>query len=240
MVPEPNEPHDGGSPIEAVAVGAFGAVLGGAVGAPLGVAVPFAIVGAANGALCGWRRVYEWGCSRGLAAAVLDSTWALPITAAGLASQALGIVPGSPGYDASLSRRQNRMVFRRGFVPRRGFAITVGNVVSGAGDTSLARRRRLVTDHEDVHVWQARWLGPLYPVLYGAWLLAGGAAGAVVWLVARRDQPFTKVVESCAYYLNPFEWWAYSRDDHWPPSGKVAGLGWKHPIAAPLHRRRPT
>ena len=54
--------------------------------------------------------------------------------------------------DESLSRRSNRMVFRRGFVPRRGFAITIGNVVSGAGDTSLPRRRRLVTDHEDVHV----------------------------------------------------------------------------------------
>jgi hypothetical protein len=37
------------------------------------------------------------------------------------------------------------------------------------------------------------------------------------------------VIESCAYYLNPFEWWAYSRDDHWPPSGKVEQLGWKRP-----------
>lgn len=240
MTNEPVDPSDGGSPTEAAAVAAFGAVLAGAAGGPLGLAIPFAAIGAANGAVCGWRRVYEWGCSRGVAAVVLDSTWSLPMTAAGLASQVLGVVRGSPEYDPSLSRRQNRMVFRRGFVPRRGFAITVGNVISGGGDTSVARRRRLVTDHEDVHVWQSRWLGPLYPLLYGSWLLGGGVVGCVVWAVAHRDQPVTKVIESCAYYLNPFEWWAYSRDDHWPPSGKVPGLGWSRPIAAPLHRRRPT
>ena len=39
-----------------------------------------------------------------------------------------------------------------------------------------------------------------------------------------------RLVESFAYYLNPFEWWAYSRDDHWPPSGKLDGVGWRRPI----------
>jgi hypothetical protein len=227
---------DGGSLLEAAAVGIAGGALAAAVGAPFGLAVPAGAIGAANGVLCGWRRVYAWGCSTGPVAFVLDSTWALPMTTAALGSQVLGLVRGEPGYDDSLSRRANRMVFRRGFVPRRGFAITVGNVISGAGDTTSARRRKLVTDHEDVHVWQARWLGPLYPVLYGAWMVVGGSAGAVVWAVRRRNERFTKVVESCAYYLNPFEWWAYSRDDHWPPSGKVAGLGWKRPIVGPFRR----
>jgi hypothetical protein len=232
------EPRDGGSLIEAAVVGVAGAVLGVAVGAPLGVAPVLGAVGAANGAITGWRRVYDWGCSTGPVAFVLDSTWALPMTAAALTSQALGVVRGAPGYDASLSRRANRMVFRRGFVPRRGFAITIGNVVSGAGDTSQPRRRQLVTDHEDVHVWQARWFGPLYPLLYGGWMLAGGAVGIVVWATTRRTDRFAKVVESCAYYLNPFEWWAYSRDDHWPPSGKVRGLGWRKPIVRPLRSQR--
>jgi hypothetical protein len=232
------EPTDGGSLLEAAAVGVLGAAAAGAVGAPLGLAAPLAIVGGVNGAICGWRRIYDWGCSTGVVAFVLDSTWALPMTAAGLVSQALGAVRGRPGYDDSLSRRANRQVFRRGFVPRRGFAITIGSVVSGAGDTASPRRRRLVTDHEDVHVWQARWLGPFYPVMYGAWMLLGGAAGVVVWMVRHRSEPVSRVVESCAYYLNPFEWWAYSRDDHWPPAGKVAGLGWRRPIVRPLSARR--
>ena len=231
------ESSDGGNLIEAAAVCVVGGAFGAAFGAPFGIAVPLGAVGAANGAICGWRSIYDWSCSTGLVAFTLDSTWTLPMTAAGLASQAIGVVRGAPGYDASLSRRANRQVFRRGFVPRSGFAITVGNVISGAGDTSQPRRRRLVTDHEDVHVWQARWFGPLYPLLYGAWMLGGGAAGMVVWAVRRRSERFTKVVESCAYYLNPFEWWAYSRDDHWPPSGKVAGLGWREPIVRPRRYR---
>lgn len=232
-----NDPSsDGGSLIEAAAVGALGAACASVVGAPLGLAVPFAVVGAANGIITGWRRVYDWGCTNGVVAFVLDSTWAIPMTGAGLASQLLGLARGRAGYDASLSRRANRMVFRRGFVPRRGFAITVGGVVSGAGDTADPRRRQLVSDHEDVHVWQARWFGPFYPLLYGGWMAVGGAVGVVVWAVGQRRAPLAKVVESCAYYLNPFEWWAYSRDDHWPPSGKVRDLGWRSPIVRPLRR----
>ena len=232
----PTESSDGGNLIEAAAVCVVGGVFASAVGAPLGLAVPLGAVGAANGAICGWRRIYDWSCSTGLVAFTLDSTWALPMTAAGLASQAIGVVRGAPGYDESLSRRANRQVFRRGFVPRRGFVITIGNVVSGGGDTTVARRRRLITDHEDVHVWQARWFGPFYPLLYGGWMLAGGATGTLVWALRRRSERFTKVVESCAYYLNPFEWWAYSRDDHWPPAGKVAGLGWRAPVVRPRRR----
>jgi hypothetical protein len=210
--------------------GAFGA----GAGALFGLAVPAATIAAANGAISGWRRTYDWSSATGIAAFTLDSTWALPMTAAGLVANAFGLLQPTSGYVDELSVRQNRHVYRRGFTPRRGFATTLGNVIAGAGDTTHPRRRRLVTDHEDVHCWQARWLGPLYPLVYGGWTLTGGAIGMLVWLVARRDQPFTKVVESTAYYLNPLEWWAYSRDDHWPPSGKVAGLGWKQPCCQPL------
>jgi hypothetical protein len=223
-----------GSFVEAAAVAALGGVFGAAVGGPLGLTIPVGVVAAANGAISGWRQVYDWSCSNGLVAFTLDSTWAFPMTAAGIFSHGVALLSKNPGYDASLSRRQNRHVYRRGFMPRRGFAITVGNVISGAGDTSLPRRQRLVTDHENVHVWQARWFGPFYPLLYGGWMLLGGAVGALVWVVSRRGDRFTKVVESSAYYINPFEWWAYSRADHWPPSGKVRGLGWRRPMVRPL------
>jgi hypothetical protein len=87
-------------------------------------------------------------------------------------------------------------------------------------------------------VWQARWFGPAYPVLYGAWLVGGAVAGGVVWATRRRQERLPRVIESCAYYLNPFEWWAYSRDDHWPPSGKLASLGWKRPCVRPFTQTR--
>lgn len=227
---------------EAAAVGVLGAGLAAVVATPVGLTVPAAVVGAVNGAITGWRGIYDWRRTRGVGAFVLDSTWALPTTSAGLVAQAIGLVRGRPEYDASLSGRANRIVYRRGFVPRTGFLITLGNVVNGAGDTSTSRRRKLVTDHEDVHIWQARWFGPLYPLLYGSWMIGGAVAGAAVWIARQRNgsppAPLAKVIETCAYYLNPFEWWAYSRDDHWPPSGKVAGLGWRTPVVGPLRSAR--
>jgi hypothetical protein len=218
----------GGSLTEAAAVAVFGGLLGAVVGWSFDAPVPFGIVAAANGAVSGWRGVYDWRASKGVGAAVLDSTWSLPMTAAALFANAVGAVTKG-GYVDDLSRRSNRHVYERGFMSRKGFAITLGNVISGAGDCSKPRRRRLITDHEDVHVWQARWLGPLYPVVYVGWMVTAGAVGSVVWAVRHRDQPVGKVVETYGYYLNPLEWWAYSRDDHWPPGGKVAGIGWKRP-----------
>jgi len=203
------------------------------VGLPLGVAVPLGAIGATNGGIAGWTGMYSIDV-RGVVAFVLDSTWATPMTAAALFGHGVAATQSDRGYQRPLSERQNRHVYARGFRPRKGFLITLGNVVSGAGDTSSSRRQRLITDHENVHVWQARWFGPLYPLLYGGWMLAGGIAGAVLWAIRPSRAPLPKMIESCAYHLNPFEWWAYSRDDHWPPKGKVPGLGWKRPLVRPF------
>ena len=115
---------------ESVAVAAGGAAIGAVVGAPIGLPIPFAAVAAGNGAISGWRGIYEWNRPRGVVAFVLDSSWALITTAAGLVSHVLGEMRGRPGYSAELSRRQNRHVYERGFQPRKGFATTLGNVVT--------------------------------------------------------------------------------------------------------------
>ena len=62
--------------------------------------------------------------------------------------------------------------------------------------------------------------------------------GVGVWLVRRPRTPLFKAVETLGYHTNPFEWWAYSRDDYWPPNGKVEGLGWTRPIVRPLSAAR--
>ena len=229
--------------IEAVATAAAGGALAGASWSLIGLGWPAAAIGAANGAISGARGTYGWRSLTGSLGFALDSTWALPMTTAALAAHAVAACQGGrSGYISRLSARANRHVYSRGLRMRRGFAITVGNVVNGAGDVTSARRERLVTDHEDVHIWQARWFGPLYPVLYVGWTVVGGAVGAGMWLLRRRGERFADVVETCGYYLNPFEWWAYSRDDRWPPPRKVAALGWSRPIVRPLSemgRRRP-
>jgi len=229
------------SALEAATAGAAGGALGGLALSVVGLGWPGAVIGATNGGLGGWRGTYAWRRPTGPLAFLLDSTWALPLTTGALVTHvAAAVQRGRGGYVASLSFRANRHVYARGFRIRRGFLITIGNTVHGVGDDALAspRRRRVVTDHEDVHVWQGRWFGPLFPVLYVGWLVVGGAVGAAVWAVRRGDRPFGQVVETCAYYLNPFEWWAYSRDDHWPPASKVAGLGWRRPAVRPLSATR--
>lgn len=161
------------------------------------------------------------------------------MTAAALVTHAVAAGQrGRGGYLAELSERADRHVYARGFRARPDFLITIGNAVHGAGDDALTseRRRRLVTDHENVHVWQARWFGPLYPVLYVAWTVGGGAIGAVLWAARHRRERFGRVVETCGYYLNPFEWWAYSRGGTWPPINKVTAVGWNRACAAPSTR----
>jgi hypothetical protein len=230
----------GAASAEAVILALVGAELAGLVGrlvlpASLDpVAAAMMVIGGLNGLVSGWRGTYRWRRADGWLAFVLDTTWASLPVGLGLVAHAGAAVQRDAGHVPWLGHRQNRHVYRRGIALKPGFAFTIGNVISGAGNVDSPRRRRLITDHEDVHVWQSRWFGPLYPVLYVVWAGSAAAAGVVLWLVRGRRQPFAKVVESYAYYANPFEWWAYSRDDLWPPPGKLAGIGWRRAATKPL------
>jgi hypothetical protein len=192
------------------------------------------VVAGANGAISGWRGIYRWRRPSGLTAFVLDSTWGSLPMAGSLASHGVAALRPRSGYVDELSHRRNRHVYRGGARLKRGFALTLGNVVSGAGDVDDPRRRRLVEDHEDVHVWQARWLGPLFVATYALWYPLGGVAGFVTWLRRGRRDPLGRTLETFAYYLNPLEWWAYSRDGRWPPRGMLTDLAYRRAAARPL------
>jgi hypothetical protein len=209
--------------------------LGGLVGSLWGSPRLGALFGGVHGWLAGRRRIYEWRHRGGVVAFVLDHTWALPTTIGGtvamIASRGRQRLTGSdPGFDEPLSRRRNRFVFRRGFVLRRGFALTVGTVVTGAADANgevTERRRRLVDDHEDVHVWQARLLGPFYPMLYAAWFGSGAVFALVRRARGRTSGSLDDDLDIFAYYRNPFEWHAYTCDHNWPPAGVDRDAVWK-------------
>lgn len=200
--------------IEASVVGAGGALVGSAAGSFIGLGVPAAVIAGANGAVSGWRGVYDWRCSTGVIAALLDSSWALLTTAGSLGSHVIAAITRSD-YAASMSERRNRHVYVGGFTPRRGFAVTVGNVISGAGDIAVGSRRHLVDDHEEVHVWQTRILGPLFPAAYIGWMALGGILGTVGWVRARlsgdRSSTLWASIDRCAYWNNPLERQAYLR-----------------------------
>ena len=151
----------------------------------------------------------------------------------------LGAVLGATVED-SLSRRQNRLVFERGLVTRPGFALSLGYVVSGAADRHgvvTARRRQLVTDHEDVHIWQARRWGPLYPTLYALWMVGGFFFGLQRWWAQGSSGPSVMThIDAAAYYSNPFEWRAYTEDGNWPPATADPTLVWPQRFSYPLFR----
>ena len=91
----------GGSVLEGVAAAAAGGALAGVTWSVLGIGWPAAAVGAANGAIGGGRWIYHWRNGRGLLAFTLDSTWALPLSAAAHQMFMMASTAGHGGEDDS-------------------------------------------------------------------------------------------------------------------------------------------
>jgi hypothetical protein len=179
-----------------------------------------AVVGA-NAVIALRRRVYDLRTVRGAGALAVDSSWNLLGTTAALAVHAVNACFPDAAYNDELSRGATYHVYDGGMTMRRHFAFTFGNVV-----TNARGRHDLVTRHEAVHVWQQRALGPAYPFLYAGWMAGGALVGALVWL-RHRDEPLFALVETAAYYDNPFEYWAYRHEGRWPPRRAHPLLAWK-------------
>lgn len=211
-----------------------GAALGGTVGLLGGMplAVAAGISAGLNGAFGGHRRVYDWRSAKGRFAFLTDSTWGLLGTAMGNVLNLANLAGRRAGYRPDFSERQNRHVFERGACLKRRFAFTHGNVISNAatGRESLVEERRPFIDrHEGLHIWQNRIFGPLYQAIYVAWFVGGALVGAVTWAVKREKPKLQRLVETAAYYDNPFEFWAYKRDEHWETNSADPTLKWRRP-----------
>lgn len=224
--------------LEGLATGVAGAGLGWASLSPLesltaGFALAGSAIGGLNGLISGAAGVYAWREVRGWLCFLMDTTWGVLGTASGLALHLANAVHPDPSYVAGMSSRSNRHVYERGFSMRPGFALALGNVVSGAGGSAglrgesarSARRRKLVDVHEGTHLFQNRLLGPFYPLVYLGWMGIAGLVGLAVSLVGERKH-VRRVIETLAYYNNPFEYWAYRKDDYWPPAGAHPRYAW--------------
>jgi hypothetical protein len=211
-----------------------GALLGGAAGLPGGVpvAITAGVSAGLNGAFGGFRQVYEWRTAKGWLAFAADSTWGLVGTTLGSLLHLVDLAVPRSGYRADLSRRRNRHWFDGGARLRRGFVLTLGNVVSNASPgrgPGAEERRRLIDRHEELHVWQSRVFGPLYPAVYAAWFAVGLVVGTAVWALRRGRPRLFRLLETAAYYDNPFEYWAYRRDGRWADNRADPVLKWRRP-----------
>ncbi|MFF5174630.1 glycine zipper family protein [Micromonospora sp. NPDC000089] len=136
----------------------FGAVLGSWIGGTIGLLVG-AVVGLLVGGPFGWA-VASAGVyapdARGILLFVVDHTWSLLNTFAGALYLAAHLVVGH-SLDRATSAGSCRVNVVEGVSPV--YATTIGTVCAGA-NPSIQR-------HEDVHILQARLLGPLYLITVG-------------------------------------------------------------------------
>ena len=227
--------------LEAGLVGTAGFVLGFGTGqivahwfnAPQGVALAMGIVAGLSGGFSGYRQIYAWKTPGGCAAFVLDSSWALISTTLGVVVNLYNSIRPGTGFGPEFSVRQNRHVFAGGFALKRGFANTQGNVISNAsvsrGD-ALGDHRNLIERHEGLHVWQQRWFGPIHPAVYVLWGVVGAVVGTIFGFSSRKRRVkgvrIGRLVETAAYYDNPFEYWAYKNDGRWHKNRAQGVLKW--------------
>jgi hypothetical protein len=211
----------------------FGHLLGWWLDLGAGPATAFAVIAGLNGLFAGARRSYAWKTAGGWLAFVLDSSWAMVSTLLGVLVNTYNTSRRGTGYGPEYSIRRNRHVFAGGFALKRGFANTQGNVISnaclGRGDT-LADHENLIERHEGLHVWQQRWFGPLHPLIYVIWGAIGIVVGGSFGLASRqrkaRGVKVGKLIETAAYYDNPFEYWAYRHDERWDRNSAQPVLKW--------------
>jgi len=227
-------PHPAVLALETTLVGLAGSALGFAAGLPAGIppAVATGVAAGLNGALGGLRQVYDWRTGKGWFAFAADSTWGLAGTTLGTLLHLANLIRPGATYRADLSRRRHRHWFDGGLRLRPGFVWTLGNVVSSPPTDrapATGDRWHIIERHEDIHVWQNRILGPLYLAGYAAWFVLGLVVGTVVWVIRRGNPGLFRLVETAAYYDNPFEYCAYRRTGHWEDNPADPTLKWRRP-----------
>jgi hypothetical protein len=146
---------------------AYGAVLGYLAGGWVGLAIGGAL-GLLFGCFFGWAltagSVYP-ATAGGVFTFVVDHTWSMLNTSAGAICLVAHFLSGHT-LDRVTSSTSARINVVEGMSPK--YATTIGTVVAG-GNARIQR-------HEDVHILQARILGPLYLPLvglnYALWVIA--------------------------------------------------------------------
>lgn len=170
-----------------------GAALGGIFSAPLAVAATSAVRRA---------RPYPQG-SRGWALLALDVTWSALNTWAGALFLYVLRLRGNR-LEPDRSAGSGRVHLAEPAIT--GYATTIGIVVAGCS----SRLER----HEQVHVFQARLLGPLYLPLVGLGFVV--ATVLPYWLLSRQAR--AQVTGMNTYFVRGVyphtwhEWWAYRLD----------------------------
>jgi RHS repeat-associated protein len=202
----------------------LGGITGFLVAGPVGLVIG-AVMGGLNGFISGMTGIYDWTSKDGWLAFLSDSTWGLLGTSLGNIVHVINVFWPDSNYRYDLSHRQNRHVYEGGFALKGNFAFTQGNVISNAGLGTGTVNAAFIANHEELHIWQSRIFGPIFQITYVAWAVVGFFVATFYWF-GNTDEDWGSLVETAAYYDNPFEYWAYNNDSNWPPSGAHPDLRW--------------
>ena len=153
-------------------------------------------VGAFAGLMDGVWRVHRWA-GPGALWFLLDVTWGLAGTTNACLLHLVNIAWG--GHTDEPRAGVHR--YHRGFFAKRGYALTLGSVMSNLGPHTGDLVR-----HERIHVLQNRLFGPFYTLTYVGWMAALLVPAGIVGTI--RGNPAT-TVENWCYLNNPWERWAF-------------------------------
>jgi hypothetical protein len=199
--------------VQGVAVVAMGVLLGFLLGGSWG-AVILGLVsvgfGVAYGRAVWLGRPYE-DSPAGLRRCLIDATWSAPNTWAGAVYYGVLRLTGNP-FEAERCRGKGSLWLTKGVFPH--YATTVGPVKAGSSDR--------IDRHEEIHVFQARLLGPFYAPLVGLSYVV--ATILPYWLFVLRDRDRRPITSVRTYFENgvyPHTWhelWAYRATAPAPPT----------------------
>ena len=202
----------------AIAGGAPGSSIGGPAGMVVG-AVIGGVMGGMNGLISGVHGIYDWASIDGWFAFFSDSTWSLLGTSLGNVVHIINLFYSDSNYRHDLSHRQNRHVYEGGFALKSDFAFTSGQRDQQRRPGRERNQRRVHRQPRGAAHLAAAVLRPDLP---------GHLRGLGRRRIHRRessigcstrDEDWGSLVETAAYYDNPFEYWAYNNDTNWPPAG---------------------
>lgn len=184
------------------------------------------VIGGLVGLNDGLWAIQRW-LGFGVLTFLLDVTWGLGGSTNGALLHLINIVWGDHG-DGAAENRQSAHRYSSGFRLKSGFAFTQGAVMSNMGGHGPGSP---LHNHEFIHVWQNRILGPFFWFSYMGWMAVLFAPALIAGLIGKS---VGNTILYWCYYNDPWEVMAYSIAN---PTSRT-GPGWQCwplPLAIPLN-----
>jgi len=185
-------------------------------------------VGGAVGVMDGLWATHKWA-GLGIIGFPLDVTWGLGGSTNGVLLHLINtlITRHADGPD-EIRHEAHRYI--KGFRIKEDFAFTQGAVMSDMGEWTPASD---LFQHESLHVWQNRLLGPFFWFSYTAWMLVTLVPALIAGLIGGA---VGDALQWWTYFNNPWEVMAYGIANPTGRTGwnKAGWLCWPWVVAAAL------